>query len=385
MKILYDYQTFFIQNFGGISKCFAELIHNLPTNVNVTIGIKESDNVYLNELNLVPNLQPLHWTRDNFILPFYFKGQGKILRFCNKFDFIKTPYNINKKYSIELLKKGDFDIFHPTYFDDYFLPYLGSKPFVLTIHDMISELFFPSNNIQSIKKRILAEKASHIIAVSENTKKDIIKLYGISADKISVIYHASELSSSKPSNSSTKEYKLPEKYFLYLGLRNSYKGFQDFLTQTARFFQKHKNVHLICTGTPFSKYEKEFISKLNLSDQIINAFFSTEQLRTVYSNAIAFVYPSRYEGFGIPILEAFEMKCPVILNNASCFPEIAKDAAIYFNLDDKNSCLNALENVYNFTIEEKNQLISKGIERHKDFSWQKSAHQLVEVYHSILK
>lgn len=385
MRILYDYQIFFSQNYGGISRCFAELIHNLPENIDAIIGIKQSDNLYIKELGLVPDLQPLHWTSDNFILPFYSKIQKKLLDWSNMIPCLNTPYTINKRYSIELLKKGDFDVFHPTDLEDYYLPYLKGKPFVFTIHDMIPEIL--GNNpdaYQCRQKRLLASRAAHIIAVSENTKKDIMRILDIPEDKISVIYHAANICSFKDEVLLQNEINLPAKYFLYVGTRSDYKSFKEFLIQTASFFQKNRDVSLICSGSPFNKEEKSLINKLKLNLQIKSYFFTTEQLMYAYSKAIAFVFPSIYEGFGIPILEAFAMKCPVILNNASCFPEIAEDAAIYFDLNDNYSCLKTLETTYGLSNKEREFLVEKGIERFKNFSWEKSAQQLVDVYKSVI-
>lgn len=380
MKILYDYQIFFSQNYGGISKCFAELISHLPKNVDSIIGIKESNNIYLKELGLVPGLKPLHWTSDNFIFPFYSKIQKKLLDWSSFISFFKTPYNINKNYSIELLKKGDFDVFHPTDFEDYYLPYIQGKPFIFTIHDMIPELMGINPNVfQCRQKRLLAKKATHIIAVSENTKSDIMKILDIPEEKISVIYHAADTYSNF-SCDVRKKNRLPQKYFLYVGGRNSYKSFQKYLMHVATFFNENKDVYLICSGNPFNKDELKLIDRLGLNGQIKSIFFSTEELMYAYANAIAFVFPSQYEGFGIPILEALAMKCPVLLNNASCFPEIAQNSAIYFNLDDSESCTHALEYIYNLSPIERSQLILNGTERAKFFSWEKSARQLTEVY-----
>lgn len=379
MKILFDYQAFMMQNFGGVSKCFAELIYNLPPEVKYKIGIKESDNIYLHELKLVQGLKNLHWTKEHFLFPFYIKGQEKLLGFFNKTGLLQTPYVINRNYTIDLLNKKEYDVFHPTFFDDYFLPYLGEKPFVLTIHDMIPELFFSKNNFQTQKKKILAKKASHIIAVSENTKNDIIKILDIPEEKISVIYHAYD------NNTPQKENViLPDKFILYIGMRAAYKAFEEYLIKVSPFFNKHKDIFLLCTGKPFTAKERALINKLNLTDQVKIALFSTPQLMYVYSKAIAFVYPSKYEGFGIPILEAFASECPTLLNQASCFPEIAQDAAIYFDINDEASCIQALETVSSLTPEEKNNLIQKGKKRLSDFSWEKSALQLTEVYKKII-
>ena len=105
--------------------------------------------------------------------------------------------------TIEELQKGEYDIFHPTFFDDYFLPYLKGKPFVLTIHDMIPELyplFFRPDDIHIILKRKLAPLAKAIIAVSENTKQDIVRILGIPEEKIHVVYHGCSFSSFPCSN-----------------------------------------------------------------------------------------------------------------------------------------------------------------------------------------
>ena len=106
----------------------------------------------------------------------------------------------------------------------------------------------------------------------------------------------------------------------------------------------------------------------------------------MYHQALCFVYPSEYEGFGIPILEAYKASCPVLLNNASCFPEIAGDAAIYFEMDSNSSdIVDKLECIYSMSTEERHVLLKKQRERLALYSWDKSAMKLVEVYKSILQ
>jgi glycosyltransferase involved in cell wall biosynthesis len=107
------------------------------------------------------------------------------------------------------------------------------------------------------------------------------------------------------------------------------------------------------------------------------------QLAYVYSKALAFIFPSLYEGFGIPILEAFSCGCPVLLSNKSCFPEVAQDAAIYFDPQNSESILQAIEKVL---IDKKlrSEKIEKGFKRLRDFSWQKMALHTENVYKSIL-
>jgi len=185
MRILFDYQTFQLQKFGGISRYYVELINRLSLSHNIEIGIKYSDNQYLKE-NIYISIKPIFDQRKEFLKGMEFYGKGRL------FNFLKglTPskyndcYKLNREYSIELLKKQNFDIFHPTYYDDYFLDFIGKKPFVLTIHDMNYEKFpefFPIADKTAMIKKKLAQKASHIISVSENTKKDIVSFWGIDA------------------------------------------------------------------------------------------------------------------------------------------------------------------------------------------------------------
>ena len=152
MKILYDYQAFLFQKYGGISRSFAELISHFPPEVTYCLALKESDNIYVKEYGFDKNVSRLSKTVDNFLLPIMFKGKGRIFDLCNKiFPYYPSSLNINRNYSIESIKKQDYDVFHPTFFDDYFLRYLGGKPFVLTIHDMITELYpqyFNTNDFQ---------------------------------------------------------------------------------------------------------------------------------------------------------------------------------------------------------------------------------------------
>ena len=194
MRILFDHQIFQLQEVGGISRYYAELVRQLSIAQNVKVGLIFSDNQYLKDHKIIP-IKPLVDHRQEFLKGVEFYGKGRLFNF---FKTIKPSkyfncYQINKEYSIALLKTMDYDIFHPTYYDDYFLEYIGNKPFVLTIHDMTYEKFpefFPLNDKTAKIKKNLAQRATHIIAVSENTKKDIIEFWGIDNEKVSVIYHA---------------------------------------------------------------------------------------------------------------------------------------------------------------------------------------------------
>ena len=383
MKVLYDYQAFYAQKFGGVSNSFVQLIKNLPQDVSYEVAVEESNNIHLKESGIA-NVRPCSLTHENFITKNNFKGR-KLL--YDKFSYLFPKYTSqgrNRLYSIEALRKGDYDVFHPTFFEDYFLPYLEKKPFVLTVHDMMPELFpqyFRQPKLEKKRKKLLCEKASAIIAVSENTKKDLVELFDIPEDKINVIYHGAP-------ETKEREHQKPiieGRYILYVGQRAFYKFFVEMLESIEPFMKNTPDVKIVCTGKPFVKSELELIHKLGLDDRVIQTFADDNALFNLYSHAQCFVYSSIYEGFGIPILEAYEAKCPVLLNNKSCFPEIANDAAVFFNLDKNGSDLfDVITRFFALNKDGRNALIEKQSERLRCFSWEKSAKLLAEVYAKVI-
>lgn len=378
MKVLYDFQAFTYQYFGGVSKCFCELINHRPTSLSYDIAISQSNNEHLWESKLVNDLERVAF--DVNIWHKFYAGIGNMTLYKIISHIFNTSERINKRKSIEAIIKGDYDIFHPTFFDLYFLPYLQEKPFVITIHDMMPELFGISK-AQIRNKPILCEKAAAIVAVSENTKYDLCRILQVPEDKVHVIYHGGpqiQISVNAPL------IKYP--YFLFVGTREAkYKNFRQTVIDFSLFSKQHPNVYLVCTGSDFNYDEIEMFKKMHLSDRIIHMFATEKELSNLYSNAIAFIYPSLYEGFGMPILEAFSHGCPVLINNKSCFPEIASHAALYFDSEYKKSNLyDIMELVFHMTANERNRLIQLGYERLKKFSWEKASLQLNELYMNII-
>lgn len=383
MKILYDYSAFTYQRYGGVSRCFCELISRLPTECEYSIAIKQSNNIHLLDSLLVPGLSKAEIDISSFLGKSNFKGKYNLYHWLsNNISFFHSADRINKRYSIEELQKGDFDIFHPTGFGTYFFPYLHGKPFVYTIHDMTFELFMSSKGMrkQTDNIHLLAKKASHIITVSQNTKNDVLRLTGISPDKITVIYHGS------PTIKEVKSTRIiKDQYFLYVGTRNSYKNFDDVLKTMHIIHARDKGIKLVCTGPSFNIKEQKKITNLGLGDTVIHYYSLEHELDNLYAYALAFIYPSTYEGFGMPILEAYSCGCPVILNHKSCFPEIAGDAAIYFSSDQNGSnMLSAFDTLLKLDTVERSELINRGYQRLAYFSWNKAVEQLVNVYKNVL-
>lgn len=370
MKVLYDHQIFSSQIYGGISRYFAELMKNIENynEIECEVSLKYSNNNYLKKLNNLPYR--------TFLENYSFKGKYRLLSILNG--------KINRKISEKKLLKGDFDIFHPTYYNPYFLNYLNNKPFILTIYDMIHEIFQAKDKTREWKK-LLAQKAVKIIAISENTKKDIVKYLNIAESKIEVIYLGNSFDiSSNHNNLNTTLPKLPKKYILFVGSRKVYKNFNLFIEAISTLLIEDNELFIVCAGGGnFSNKEIGKFKKLNIKDKIFCYSANDSILAYLYQKATAFVFPSIYEGFGIPILESFACRCPLICSKTSSLPEVAGDAAIYFDPTDKLSMLNSIQKVI-YNDELKKQLINKGIERVKKFTWKKTAEKTKKLYEEIL-
>ncbi len=384
MKILFDHQAFTFQRFGGVSKCFCELISNMSSDIDTEIAVKESDNVHLIESALCHDIKQPKMNRRKWKGLFPFKGSGVAFRTLAKIGLLTASEEVNQKYSIEKIKKGDFDVFHPTFFDPYFLKYIGDKPWVITVHDMMPELFpeyFNQRNEQIVFKKKYLGKAAAIVAVSEQTKADLVRLLGISKERITVVYHGGP----------KKEYvgepsMIDAPYFFYVGTREAYKNFPQTLVDFADFHQMHPEVKLVCTGGCFTLVERKMIEKLNIVDAVIHIRANGHDMKVLYAHAVAFIYPSLYEGFGMPILEAFAYGCPVLLNNKSCFPEIAADAGIYFESEPgKSNLVRIMEYIYSLSEVERKEIVEKGYLRLGDFSWEKSAEKLANLYSKVYR
>ena len=378
MRILYDHQIFDLQRFGGISRYFAELFKCMDRlqSCDASIAIKHSMNEYLKNSK-------------------YFKKNedSKYLKFI-RFIVKEKIYNlwrrhrlkgINRNLSIQRLKQQDFDVFHPTYYSRYCLDFLENKPFVLTVYDMIHELFpnqFEKNDKTAINKKFLVEKAAKVIAISESTKQDLLKIYSnLSADKVEVVHLATDMMIKDVSD---VDVPFEGRYILFVGRREGYKNFNLFVKSIAPLLLQDKELFLICVGGgSFATDELEYLRKLGILNQVKQFTVNDEQLMVFYKNALVFVFPSLYEGFGIPVLEAFACECPVAVSNTSSLPEVGGEAVQLFDPYDINSIQDSLERV----VMDKNlrqMLIKLGKLRLQNFSWKKTAEKTYAIYQDCM-
>ncbi|MDD5597556.1 MAG: glycosyltransferase family 1 protein [Victivallaceae bacterium] len=377
MRILYDHQIFTYQRFGGISRYFAELIkcHSNFADADYILGLRESGNESLINTGLAE------------------KHRIKVPSAPDNLLKLSCRYLKNSLYTYKLIKENNFDIFHPTFYFPGMARKLRRKPFVITIVDMIPELFPELYSVSGLYpkhitrnwingKEELVRNSAAIIAISEKTRNDLVEIYGINPGKVEVIYLGNSLS---PATGTSPGLKLPAEYLLFVGGRSGYKNFNRFLNAAAEIMREDRELHMVCIGGgKFSPDEDARIKSHSLAERVKQYNVTDAELYHVYRNARAFVFPSLYEGFGIPIVEAFVAQCPVILSRASCFPEIAGGAAVYFDPEDENSISGSIRQViYDPGLRKSMQ--AGGLERSKKFAWLETARKTIAVYDAVLK
>ena len=374
MRILLDHQVFSWQTYGGISRYFVAQIEGLQALGHEPMLPKHffSENVYLQEL---PDFQR------NSSSKYAFKGK----------KFLQNYWG--RSSSKRAIRQMDPDVFHPTYFDPYFLDTCAQQgiPFVITVHDMIHEKYghghkgvFSLDADVVKNKRLLAEKAAAIISVSEHTRQDLLHFYPqLDPAKIVVVHHGNALAA-PPTPNGHLDALQTNPYLLFVGQRKGYKNFNWMLEQLAPLLQSERALQLWCVGGgAFDTEEQVLISRLNISQQVqYQAISSNKSLAQVYQQAQCFIFPSQYEGFGMPVLEAFACACPVILNRTSSLPEVGGDAALYFDMETAGSLEHAVKQIlYDSTTRQ--QYIERGATRAKQFTWAQSVEKHLAVYQGV--
>jgi glycosyltransferase involved in cell wall biosynthesis len=282
------------------------------------------------------------------------------------------------------------------HFPHFNVPILYRGKYIITIHDLIMS-HFPSirtstlGRVAFIIKRLAynftiknaIQKAEKIIAVSEFTKQDIIKYFKLSRDKakaISVIYEGVSASSMGQSGAES----LPDKFFLYVGVAYPHKNLEFLVDSFAEFIKVYPNYYLVLVGSRNYFYNQlENYIKLNYAEIqakiIYKGFVPDSELGAYFAKAQAFVFPSLYEGFGLPPLEAMHLGTAVLSSRSSCLPEILQGAAFFFDPENKQDLVNKLEIIIKNT-ELKNKLVSSGQDLVKKYSWDEMARQIMKIY-----
>lgn len=374
MKVLFDTQIFDWQINGGISRYFIEVLNRLRQDqeVEVLFKCRHSYNTYI---------QGTSWLTNRPVLKkLHFKGKLGALKIINQ--------QINRPWSNRQLSKGTAAIFHPTYYDPYFLKKLGKQKMALTVYDLTNEKFNDhtplTEKVLGWKKQLI-ERADHIIAISENTRKDVIDYYHTDPDKVTTVYLSGGFDDAvlhAPWDPEIDQLKTP--FILFVGSRGTYKNFTAFVKEAAPVLLREQTGLVLAGGGPLSAAEISLLQELGLTSQVkAYAHVSDKLLARLYKAARLFVFPSLYEGFGLPVLEAMQCGCPALLSNNSSLPEVGGDAGAYFDPQQPGALTPVLEALLRDEAR-RNQMITAGYQQATRFNWDRTAKGHKEVYKKLL-
>lgn len=363
MNILYDNEIFLIQKYGGATRYFYELIKRMLDYKDAEISLY---------MGYFINKYGLEKYADRFK---HFKGKEIPSIPKTKLISRKLQYHTFLKFR----ERFDFDVFHQTYFNPYEQKKCEKK--IITIHDFTHEKYpeyFTGIDKTRIEKKKSAETSDGIICISESTKNDLLEYYNIPESRIKVIYHGNSLTAVPG------ERNINKPYLLYVGDRRAYKNFEIMLKVFSVDETLKKEFILVCFGGgEFTKTEKRKIIEYGLSEIVQQVSGTDDKLATMYKYAEAFVYPSFYEGFGIPLLEAMQYECPIVASDTNSLREVGGNAAVYFEPQSTDSLIEAIKKVL-YSSEKKAEIITNGRERIKLFSWDKCAKETYNFYKELI-
>jgi glycosyltransferase involved in cell wall biosynthesis len=362
LRVAFDHRIFAFQKYGGISRYIVRVAENLP------------------EFGVQPKIvSPLHVNEYLRDMPRGFVW-GRHIAATDK--NIRRAFVTSEVLHRPLALAFGADIVHETYHHPRHVAPKRAK-IVITIYDMIHEFYPVGEASDGVTRNIAAavKRADKIICISESTRRDLLKFHPEAADRTEVIWFGFDQNSLPASAASPH----PRPYLLYVGMRwRGYKNFHGLVSAMGSSQALREGFDLVCAGGgAFSAEELQLIESAGLAGKVFQQDVDDEVLHALYRHAQVFVYPSLYEGFGIPPLEAMAADCPVVAMDISSVPEVCGPAAEYCYPDQPESLRTAIERVA-FSPERAEALRAAGRERLKLFSWRECARQHAELYESLM-
>ncbi len=365
LSIAFDHQIFDLQRYGGVSRYFVEIANELALDPSLQVAIEAP--LHINEY-LRSVRSPVRGTA------LYVGGIAKVRRLAHTVNALLMP---------PLLRRRKPDIVHRTYYAAGQPAVKGARS-VITVYDLIHERMGSgmAHDTPARHKRAAIAEADHAICISESTRRDLIELFGVEPQKTSVVHLGFSLMTAQD----TIRAPLPEREFiLYVGLRGNYKNFQGLLDAYAASARLRDRFDIVCFGAaPFTAEETLAIAASGARAGAVQQIGGADSvLQQCYQRASMFVYPSLYEGFGIPPLEAMSFACPVLCCPVASMPEVVGDAAAFFEAGNVDALVAAIDRV-STDAPFRAELVRRGTERLAHFSWKQCAEQTLQVYQKVM-
>lgn len=366
IDVLIDDQIFLMHARGGISRYFAELLREFDAHpqwgINALTTVRYSPNQHLREVD--PAVRDIPFAE----LSFGWKVAKRLAR-----------------YPSAVLRGRVFpDVVHTTYYDPRSLDLFGDVPMVVTVHDMAPEVLPDLTDDEGhMAKKAYVDRAAAIICVSEKTRADLFSVWGEITDRpVVVTPHATSARFSPSALPAEPGFR----YVLHVGARDGYKNFANLLTAYAGSHARADGVRLLALGGgPITADELDLARTLGLdSDELVQVTAAEADLPGYYRGAEVFVFPSLFEGFGIPVLEALATGTPTLLADTEVFTEVAGRAARYYPREDPWALRRALDEIVADPAE-RARLAAAGPLRAAEFSWERTALATAAVYRDVLE
>lgn len=365
MKLLYDYAIFSMQRMGGVSRVMSEVISR-------ALAAEDLDAHVWGGLHAHAGLQRIKRSFPERVHAWSVPQQLARYR-------LLAP--LNRRFFPSAARRGRPALCHYTFFETSTLPKETKK--IFTVHDLIHERYgehYPANDRQrSLRQKALAE-ADAIICVSDNTRRDLEEFYAVGDIPVIVAYNGNSLAGVTP-----QPIHRDRPFWLCVGTRGAWHKNVDVLWQAlaqASAIEDHELVHF--GGGPLTSSELRRIHELGLTNRVHQIEGSDTLLAGHYAAAQGLIFPSRYEGFGMPLVEAMSQGCPVIASSALPMPEIVADAGLFFDPDSPEALCKIMVQLHSDNTLCRS-LVERGYKRAQHFSWDKSCAQVLNLYRQMLQ
>ncbi len=334
--LLFDGIVFSLQETGGISVLFSEIISRMPAASYELMGFRETPPTAL----------------------------------------ARATYSYHRPRPLERYRRartrGTFEVFHSTY---YRLPTTRRSKVVTTVYDFVYERFAPVHKrvIHGLQKQKAIAGSDRIICISESTRRDLLEFSGQSLADRTVVIPLGASATFHPLSDVTV---LPQ--VLFVGARGGYKNFAAVVEALSTL----RDITLLCVGGgAFTRPELDLLERRIPHRYRFAGYLSTSELNREYNRSLCLAYPSLYEGFGVPVLEAMRAGCPVIAVNCSSIPEVSGDAALLLETGRPDEIRDAIQQVV--VTATRNDMVSRGRDRAALFSWDETFRRTVAVYEEL--